>query len=784
MAIIKNSYVGDGTTVLYSFTFPYIKEDDIKVSIDGVDTTAYTLANATTVEFTAAPAVDAAILIYRQTQVDDIENIFFPGSAVRAKDLNDNFTQSLYVIQEADDTAEQAKTIAESAVDTAEDAVTEAEGATTIAGNAVTTAGNAVASAAQANTTAGNAVTTADAAVVSAAAANTTAANAVTTAQNAVTSAATANTTAGNAVTTAQTAVTTADTAVTTAQNAVDTANDAVATADIADTNAANALQLVGQVISYIPVANVNAITATPSDGDSIRVQDSTGIENFTPLSNIPANFVGSSILYVDIVYTGGSVNSWEFIQYGVLDTDARYLQLTGGTLTGPLEVPAGAVGAEVPQAQEVAFLDGATFTGAVNVPEGATGTEAPQAQEVAKIAGDTFTGPIEVPAGATGAQVPQAQEVAFLTGATFTGSVFVPGGPYAIGSVARAEDCANAQQGALAQTALQPNDNVSELVNDAGYLTASTSVDAQTVGGLAATSFIRSDADDNVAAHTEWQDNYQARFGNSADLRVYHSSQSYIDNNTSHLYIRNNVDNDDGGNIYIQAKAGEHSIVCNDDSSTVLYSNGNASLSAGTNVTIYNDLVPDSDNSGNVGTADRTWANGEFTSLKINSTLSVRGAVDLADNDILRLGSGDDAELFCNGSHLYLDLNSGIGNFYIRDGSTTRYTFDDNGTFTCARGISDSNAHAWCHFRGSSTVSLQRQMRVSSVSDLGTGRYRCNLNDSISTSACTVCSGSYGSSRIGNATPETSTRVRVSFKGTNDSYYDDGEVSMLCFDL
>jgi hypothetical protein len=684
MAIIKNAYVGDGSTVLYSFTFPYIKEDDVKVSIDGVDTTAYTLANATTVEFTTAPAVDAAILIYRQTQVDDIENVFFPGSAIRAKDLNDNFTQSIYVIQEADDTAEQAKTIAEGSVDIAEDAVTEAEGATVIAGDAVTTADNAVASAAAANvtaasavTTAESAVTTAESAVASAATANTTAANAVTTAQNAVTSAAQANATAASAVTTAQTAEATAD-------NAVQTAQDAVTTADNADTNAANALQLVGQVISYVPVDDVSAIYATPSEGDSLRVRDSTGIENFSPLSNIPANFVGSSILYVDIVYTGGSINSWEFIQYGVLDTDARYVQLTGSTMTGPLEVPAGAVGAEVPQAQEVAFLDGATFTGAVNVPAGATGTEAPQAQEVAFLAGATFTGPVEVPAGATGAEAPQAQEVAFLSGATFTGSVFVPGGPYAQGSVPRVEDVANAQQGALAQTSIQPNDNVSELTNDAGYLTPADAIDATTLNSLTGDQFIRSDADDNVAAHTEWQDNYQARFGNGADMRIYHDgTSSYIDNNTNHIYIRSNVDGDDGGNIYIQAKAGENSIVCNDDSSTVLYSNGAASLSAGTNVTVYNDLIPDADNTGNVGTTDRTFASGRFTNFTVDSTLSVRGAIDLADSDILRFGSGDDVELFCNGSHMYMDLNSGIGNFYIRDGSTTRFTFDDAGHFT-----------------------------------------------------------------------------------------------------
>jgi hypothetical protein len=71
---------------------------------------------------------------------------------------------------------------------------------------------------------------------------------------------------------------------------------------------------------------------------------------------------------------------------------------------------------------------------------------------------------------------------------------------------------------------------------------------------------------------------------------------------------------------------------------------------------------------------------------------VNFRNAVDLADNDILRFGSGDDAEFFCNGSHFYLDLNSGIGNFYIRDGTTTRYTFDDAGHFTATGNINSSS--------------------------------------------------------------------------------------------
>jgi hypothetical protein len=75
-------------------------------------------------------------------------------------------------------------------------------------------------------------------------------------------------------------------------------------------------------------------------------------------------------------------------------------------------------------------------------------------------------------------------------------------------------------------------------------------------------------------------------------------------------------------------------------------------------------------------------------TTLTVNGVLSVRDAIDLDDNDILRFGSSDDVEFFCNGSHMYTDLNSGIGNWYIRDGTTTRFTFDDAGDFTATGNV------------------------------------------------------------------------------------------------
>jgi hypothetical protein len=100
MATTQNSYTGDGTTVLYSFTFPYLDQSHVKVTLNEVVTTAYTFANATQIQFTSAPGSGVRIRIYRETDVDTAEATFFAGSSVRHDDLNDNQLQSLYSAQE------------------------------------------------------------------------------------------------------------------------------------------------------------------------------------------------------------------------------------------------------------------------------------------------------------------------------------------------------------------------------------------------------------------------------------------------------------------------------------------------------------------------------------------------------------------------------------------------------------------------------------------------------------------------------------------------------------
>ena len=100
MATTSNTFTGNGSTTNYSFTFEYLEQDEVKVTLDGTATTAFTFANATTLSFTSAPGNGVEIRIYRDTDTDTLKATFFPGSAIKAEDLNDNFTQNNFAVQE------------------------------------------------------------------------------------------------------------------------------------------------------------------------------------------------------------------------------------------------------------------------------------------------------------------------------------------------------------------------------------------------------------------------------------------------------------------------------------------------------------------------------------------------------------------------------------------------------------------------------------------------------------------------------------------------------------
>ena len=103
MAITSNTYTGNGSNKLFSITFPYIDSADVDVYVNGTlqtITTQYFFANATTIEFVAAPSNGAKVYLQRTTENDTNAATFFAGSSIRASDLNDNFDQALYTRQE------------------------------------------------------------------------------------------------------------------------------------------------------------------------------------------------------------------------------------------------------------------------------------------------------------------------------------------------------------------------------------------------------------------------------------------------------------------------------------------------------------------------------------------------------------------------------------------------------------------------------------------------------------------------------------------------------------
>ena len=100
---------GDGTTAAFTFQFEYLEESDVKVEVGGVlktQDTDYTFTSLTEITFTAGnipPSGTNNVRIYRDTDITELQAEFFAGSAIRAQDLNSDFDQNLFRIQELDE---------------------------------------------------------------------------------------------------------------------------------------------------------------------------------------------------------------------------------------------------------------------------------------------------------------------------------------------------------------------------------------------------------------------------------------------------------------------------------------------------------------------------------------------------------------------------------------------------------------------------------------------------------------------------------------------------------
>ena len=84
MALTRNNFTGNGITTNYTIGWTYINVADVKVTINGTATTAFTVAGQV-ITFNTAPADQAAIVIFRDTNNDNMLAEFQAGSAIPAK---------------------------------------------------------------------------------------------------------------------------------------------------------------------------------------------------------------------------------------------------------------------------------------------------------------------------------------------------------------------------------------------------------------------------------------------------------------------------------------------------------------------------------------------------------------------------------------------------------------------------------------------------------------------------------------------------------------------------
>jgi hypothetical protein len=93
-------YTASGTSANFAITFPYLHESDISVSLNGVDTTAFSFLNSSTVQMTSVPAAGVVVRVKRTTPIAVPEIDFIDGSTLTGTDLDTETDQLLFAIQE------------------------------------------------------------------------------------------------------------------------------------------------------------------------------------------------------------------------------------------------------------------------------------------------------------------------------------------------------------------------------------------------------------------------------------------------------------------------------------------------------------------------------------------------------------------------------------------------------------------------------------------------------------------------------------------------------------
>lgn len=293
MYTVRDSYVGDGSTTQFGVTFPYMAQVHVYAEVDGVPVPR-TFIGPSTVQITPAPAAGSVVLLYRQTDIDNLNYEFQLGAAFLPPYIDSNNKQLLYSVQESDTTARDATAAAADAGARADLATATANSALATAGTALSqsstalsTANSAAAEASQAATDAAAAESSASAAQSAASAAQTAATAAQTAASSALTTAQTADTKATQAAADASAALSTAGAANSTANAASATAGTALSTANTAAANASTALSTANGIDAKATQALSTANAADAKADEALAAVGEAGVASWNGRSGI-----------------------------------------------------------------------------------------------------------------------------------------------------------------------------------------------------------------------------------------------------------------------------------------------------------------------------------------------------------------------------------------------------------------------------------------------------------------------------------------------------------------
>lgn len=106
---VRDQYTGNGVQKEYEITFEYYNPDDVAVAFwnaetlvwEPIENTEWVFQHETLIRFNEAPEYDQKFIIYRCTDLEPLPAEFYPGTPIKAQDLNNNFFVLKSAIEEA-----------------------------------------------------------------------------------------------------------------------------------------------------------------------------------------------------------------------------------------------------------------------------------------------------------------------------------------------------------------------------------------------------------------------------------------------------------------------------------------------------------------------------------------------------------------------------------------------------------------------------------------------------------------------------------------------------------